>query len=59
MKCLAQRNKIKLVKILFSLETSMQFSRKILTSGETPYFPTQNPDTIWSQRTEKQKLYIK
>ena len=38
MKRLAQRNKIKLIKILFSLETSMHFSRKILISEVTPYF---------------------
>ena len=31
-------NKIKLIKILFSLETSMQFYRKILILGETLYF---------------------
>ena len=37
-KRLVQRNKIKLIKILFSLETSMHFSRKILISGKTPYF---------------------
>jgi len=32
--------------------------QKILPSGKTPYFFTQNPDFIWCQRTEKQKLYI-
>ena len=32
--------------------------QKILPSGKTPYFFTQNPDFIWRQRTEKQKLYI-
>ena len=50
MECLAQRNKIKFIKILFSLETSMQFG---------PYFfSDENPNFIWSQKTEKQKLYI-
>ena len=30
--------------------------QKILPSGETSYFFTQNPDFIWRQRTEKQKF---
>ena len=50
MERLAQRNKIKFIKILFSLETSMQFG--------SYFFSDENPDFIWCQKTEKQKLYI-
>ena len=40
MKRLAQRNKIKLITILFPLENLVQFGRNILPSGESPFLPT-------------------
>ena len=39
MKRLVQPSKIKLITILCSLDNLIQFSRKTLTSGESPFLP--------------------